>query len=85
MLKYMHTLYIWITRINFGQKLSLKNMALLVSLPDQLYRYLHISPAPNLDQYLRSYVSPIIGGKKGRNIYVAPYCDRMWHDSCNIF
>ena len=38
-----------------------------------------------LYQYLRSSVSPIIGGKKGRNVYVAPYCDRMWHDSCNIF
>ena len=23
--------------------------------------------------------------KKGCNVYVAPYCDRMWHVSCNIF
>ena len=45
MLKYTHTLYIWITRINFGQKLSFKNMAFLVSLSDWLYRYLHISPS----------------------------------------
>ena len=26
---------------------------------------------------LRSYVSPIIRGKNGRNVYAAPYCDRM--------
>ena len=36
-------------------------------------------------QHSRSYVSPITRGKKGRNVYVAPYCDRKWHDSCNIF
>ena len=31
-----------------------------------------------INQYLRSLVSRII--EKGRNICVAPYCDRMWHD-----
>ena len=44
MLKYTHTLYIWIKRINFGQKLAFKNMACFVSLPDWLYRFLHTSP-----------------------------------------
>ena len=24
-------------------------------------------------------------GEKGHNVYIAPYWDRMWHDSCNIF
>ena len=46
-LKYTHTLYIWIKRIKFGQKLPFKNMAFWVSLPDRLYRYLHISPFIN--------------------------------------
>ena len=44
MLKYTHTLYIWIKHINFEQKLPFKNMAFLVSLPDRLYIYLDISP-----------------------------------------
>ena len=26
-----------------------------------------------------------IGGKKGHSVYVVPYCDRICHDSCNIF
>ena len=38
-----------------------------------------------IHQYLRSHLSPIIRGQKGRNVYVVPYCDRMWHNPSNIF